>query len=228
MPSMKKLFLFAGLLLWCALSSAATQDLARIRSAVSTFVQQQTAALPGKAAFQVDEIDRRIVLPECARLEAFLPAGSQLIGKTAVGVRCMEKDGWSIFVPVQIRLSVDLLVSVSQLPAGHVLREGDFARQTIETTRMTGFTDPRQVVGKVLRYGIAAGQVLREDMLRLPYSVTQGQVVQLSVQGRGFSIRSEGVALNNASEGQAVQVRVAAGRVIGGIARAGGVVEITP
>jgi flagella basal body P-ring formation protein FlgA len=225
---MKRLLLLLVLMLECVAASAAVQDHARIRSAVGAFVQQQTATLPGKATFQVDEIDRRIVLPDCARLEAFLPAGSQLIGKTAVGVRCAEKDGWSIFVPVQIRLSVDLLVSVSQLPAGHVLQAGDFARQTTETTRLTGFTDPRQVVGKVLRYGIAAGQVLREDMLRLPYSVTQGQVVQLAVQGRGFSIRSEGVALNNASEGQTVQVRVAAGRVIGGIARAGGVVEVSP
>ncbi len=227
MLPMKKLFLLLILMLECAAASAA-QDHARIRSAVGAFVQQQAASMPGTASFQIDEIDRRIALPECARLEAFLPAGSQLIGKTAVGVRCLEENGWSIFVPVQLRLSVDLLVSARQLPAGQVLQEGDFARQKTETTRLTGFTDPQQVVGKVLRYGIAAGQVLREDMLRLPYSVTQGQVVQLTVQGRGFTIRSEGVALNNASEGQAVQVRVAAGRVVGGIARPGGVVEVSP
>lgn len=225
---MKKLLLCIGLLLGCVTASAAALDHARIRDAVGAFVQQQTATLPGRANYRIDEIDRRIVLSDCARIEAFLPAGSQLIGKTAVGVRCLEKNGWSIFVPVQIGLTVDLLVSARQLPLGHTLQEGDIARQTTETTQLTGFTDPQKVIGKVLRYGIASGQILREDMLRLPYSVTQGQVVQLVVQGRGFSIRSEGVALNNAGEGQAVQVRVAAGRVIGGIARAGGVVEITP
>lgn len=228
MRLMKKLLLSALLLLECTAASAAVQDHAQIRNVVSAFVRQQTAALPGKVSYKVDEIDRRIVLPECTQLETFLPAGSQLLGKTAVGVRCVEKNGWSIFVPVQIGLTVDLLVSARQLSLGHTLQEGDIARQTTETTQATGFTDPGQVVGKVLRYGIAAGQMLREDMLRLPYSVTQGQVVQLTVRGKGFSIRSEGVALNNASEGQAVQVRVAAGRVIGGIARAGGVVEITP
>lgn len=225
---MKKLLLFVSLLLECIAASAAVQDHAQIRNAVSAFVQQQTAALPGKASSKIEEMDGRIALPECARLEAFLPAGSQLIGRTAVGVRCMEKNGWSIFIPVQVRLNLDLLVSARQLPLGHTLQEGDLARQTTETTQVSGFTDPRQVLGKVLRYGITAGQILREDMLRLPYSVTQGQVVQLTVQGRGFSVRSEGVALNNASEGQTVQVRVAAGRVTGGVARAGGVVEITP
>ena len=108
------------------------------------------------------------------------------------------------------------------------MQEQDLASQSTETSRTEGFTDPRQVIGKVLRYSITAGQVLREDMLRQPYSVTQGQVVQLAVQGNGFSIRSEGVALNNAGEGQSVQIRVGSGRVISGVARAGGVVEIAP
>ncbi|HXU93132.1 MAG TPA: flagellar basal body P-ring formation chaperone FlgA [Gallionella sp.] len=226
---MKNLLLFVGLLLGCAVASAATQSHAQIRKAVDAFVQQQTASLAGKATYKIEEIDQRIALPECAgKLEAFLPAGSQLIGRTSVGVRCPDQSGWSIFIPVQIKLSLELLVSARQLPLGHTLQEDDLARQTTETSQTAGFTDPQQVVGKVLRYGIAAGQVLREDMLRLPYSVTQGQVVQLTVKGKGFSVRSEGIALNNAAEGQPVQVRVAAGRVVGGVARAGGVVEITP
>ncbi|BBI98755.1 hypothetical protein FGKAn22_04480 [Ferrigenium kumadai] len=223
------MLIFVSLLLACAVASAAPQSHAQIRSVADAFVQQQTAALPGKATYKIEEIDRRIALPECARLEAFLPAGSQLIGRTAVGVRCLEQNGWSIFVPVQVRLSLDLLVTTRQLPLGHTLQESDIATQATETSQTaSGYTDPKQVIGKVLRYGITAGQVLREDMLRAPYSVTQGQAVQLTVQGKGFSIRSEGVALNNASEGQPVQVRVAAGRVVSGVARAGGVVEITP
>lgn len=225
---MKRLVLFACLLLGCTTTLAANQDHAQIRASVAAFVQQQTASLPGKVVYQVDEIDRRIALPECAQLEAFLPTGSQLIGKTAIGVRCNATNGWSIFVPVQIRVSLNLLVSARQLPMGHILQAQDIASQTTETSRSTGFTDPAQVIGKVLRYGITAGQALREDMLRLPYSVTQGQTVQVATQGNGFSIRNEGVALNNASDGQSVQVRVGAGRVISGIARNGGLVVVAP
>ena len=79
----------------------------------------------------------------------------------------------------------------------------------------------------MLRYSIAAGQVLRDDMLRPPYSVTQGQIVQTTIRGKGFSILGEGVAMSNASEGQTVQVRTGSGRMISGIAR-NGVVEIPP
>jgi len=224
---MKKLLVYVCLLLECVAASAA-QDHPQIINVVAAFVQQQTAALPGKVSYKINEIDQRITLPECARLEAFLPTGSQLIGKTAIGVRCNEANGWSIFVPVQIKVSINLLVSARQLPLGHTLQKGDIASQMMETSQTGGLTDPERAIGKVLRYGIAAGQVLREYMLRLPYSVTQGQVVQLAVQGSGFSVRSEGVALNNASEGQTVQIRLHSGRVISGIAGAGGVVEIKP
>jgi flagella basal body P-ring formation protein FlgA len=230
MQPMKKLISIGYLLLHSmaapAAPAGAIQDHAQIKVVATALVQQQSAALPGKVSYQVNEIDQRIALPACAKLEAFLPAGSQFIGKTSVGVRCMEKNGWSIFVPVQIKVSLNLLVSARQLPLGHTLQEQDLVVQTIEASQTEGLTDPKQALGKVLRYGIAAGQVLREDMLRLPFSVTQGKIVQLIVQGDGFGIRNDGAALGNASEGQTVQVRTGSGRVIGGIAQANGVVEI--
>ena len=228
---MKKLLVLCLLLLQSIAADAAppppAQSHAQIARLVAAFVQQQTATLSGRVEFRIEELDSRIVLAPCAKLETFLPGGSQLIGKTSIGVRCAEKNGWQIFVPVQIKVALDLLVSARQLPAGHTLQEQDIARQTMEISRTEGYTDTGQVIGKVLRYSITAGQVLRDDMLRAPYSVTQGQVVQVTTRGNGFTIRGEGVAMNNAIDGQTVQVRVSSGRMISGTAR-NGAVEITP
>jgi flagella basal body P-ring formation protein FlgA len=175
--SMKKLVSMVLLILSgmtaSAVCAAATQDNVQLRNVAVAFVKQQIASLPGKVSYKVDEIDRRIAMPACHRLEAFLPAGSQFIGRTSIGVRCMENNGWSIFVPVQIRISMNLLVSARQLPMGHVLQAQDLTSQTIEISRTAGLSDANQAVGKVLRYGIAAGQMLREDMLRQPFSVKQ-------------------------------------------------------
>ncbi|MGA7594638.1 MAG: flagellar basal body P-ring formation chaperone FlgA [Gallionella sp.] len=208
--------------------AAAAQDHEQIRKVVAEFVAQQSASLSGKATFRVGNIDHRITLATCARMEAFLPEGNRLIGNTSIGVRCMKRNGWSIFVPAQIKVKLNLLVSARQLPAGHTIRQQDLVSQTNEVTQIEGLSDPRQVIGKVLRFSIAAGQILRENMLRQPFTVTQGQIVHLVVQGDGFSIRSEGAALGNAGEGKNVQVRSGSGRVIGGIAQANGVVEIVP
>ncbi|MGC2166160.1 MAG: flagellar basal body P-ring formation chaperone FlgA [Gallionella sp.] len=198
----------------------------RLSDTVATFVRQQTSSLPGKVAFHVDEIDSRLTLSACTHLEAFLPERSQMIGRVSVGVRCNAAPHWKIYVPVQVSTTFDVLVAVGRLPMGHVLQERDLSSMPMEVTQMTGLTDPKLAIGKSLRYGIAAGQVLREQMLRPVYSVTQGQIVQLVAKGSGFSINSEGAALNNASEGQSVQVRVKSSRVVGGIAATNGVVEV--
>lgn len=226
---MKKILLLVWLFIHCATAVATPQqDHASLRATVDSFVRQQTAGLPGKVTFNVDEIDRRIALRPCNKIEAFLPSGSKLIGRVAIGVRCNEANGWSIFIPVQIKITRDLLISARQLSRGQIVREEDLTRQTTETTQNIGITDARQVIGKVLRYSIAAGYILREDMLREPYSVKQGQSVRLSIQGGGFSLSSSGVALNNASEGETVQIRTLSGRVVSGIASEEGVVQINP
>ena len=74
--------------------------------------------------------------------------------------------------------------------------------------------------------GRAAGQALRGDLLVAPWAVQQGQTVRTVARGPGFSVSSEGRALNNAADGQLVQVRTPSGQTVSGVARANGVVEI--
>jgi flagella basal body P-ring formation protein FlgA len=224
---MKKIFLLILLLLNSAAALSA-QDHASLRAAVSAFVGQQTANLPGRVNFNVDEIDQRIALKPCNKFEAYLPPGSQLMGRVSVGVRCLDANGWSIYVPVQIKLSRDLIISARALSMGQVMHPEDIAKINSEINQSGVITDARLVIGKVLRYSVAAGYVLREDMLRAPYSVKQGQSVQITVQGNGFNLSSSGVALNNASEGESVQIRTSAGRTVSGIAVDEGVVKINP
>ena len=223
--------LFILLLPFFASSAAGAtgeQSHAEIHRAVAEFVRSQTLTLPGRVLIKVDEIDRHVSRPICPSLEAYLPTGSQLIGSTVIGVRCPVKNGWSLFVPVQITVTVDMLISSKPLSQGHVLQGDDIAQQTAELTQLGILTNLSQALGKVLKSGVGAGQVLRQDMLRAAYVVTQGQTVQLIVEGAGFSIRSEGRALNNGAEGDAIQVKTASGQVISGVAKNAGVVEVRP
>ncbi|ADL55072.1 flagellar basal body P-ring formation chaperone FlgA [Gallionella capsiferriformans] len=225
---MKTLLLIIYLLCYSLASAAPQQDHAQLRAAAAALVQQQTAYLPGKVTFMVDEIDKRISLRPCSKIEAFLPPGTQLTGRVSIGVRCTETGGWSTLIPVQIKITRELLVSAHALTLGQIVRETDLARLQTETTLNSGITDASLIVGKVLRYSVAAGYILREDMLRPPYSIKQGQTVNLSIQANGFTLSSSGVALNNASEGETVQARTSSGRVISGTASADGVILINP
>ncbi|MDP1871758.1 MAG: flagellar basal body P-ring formation chaperone FlgA [Gallionella sp.] len=225
---MKTLLLIICLLSYSLASAAPQQDHAQLRAAAAALVQQQTATLPGKVTFVVDEIDKRISLRPCSKIEAFLPPGTQLTGRVSIGVRCTETGGWSTLIPVQIKITRELLVSAHPLALGQIVREADLARLKTETTLNSGITNANLIVGKVLRYSVAAGYILREDMLRAPYSIKQGQTVKLSIQANGFTLSSSGVALNNASEGETVQARTSSGRVVSGTASSEGVILINP
>lgn len=207
----------------------AQQNHAGIRAAVEAFVRAQTSTLPGQVSIKVGEIDRRIALPACPELEAFLPPGGQLLGNGTVGVRCPAgKKGWKLFVPVHVTATANMLITGKPLQQGQVLRAEDLASQSGELAQAGVLTDPMQAVGKILKYSIGAGQVLKQDMLREPYAVTQGQTVQLRIEMTGFKIHSEGQALGNAAEGQTVRVRTSSDQVVSGTARPGGIVEVRP
>jgi flagella basal body P-ring formation protein FlgA len=60
----------------------------------------------------------------------------------------------------------------------------------------------------------------------MPILVQKGQSVRVSSGGKGFSISTDGQALNEASEGELVKVRVSNGSVLNGIAKESGVVEV--
>lgn len=203
----------------------AQQSHAEIRDAVTSFIEAQTRTLPGQVTIKVDEIDRLTVRPACPKLEAYLPPGAQLLGNSTVGVRCPDKN-WTLFVPATIRVNVDQLIANKPLRQGQMLRAEDISVQNSELAQTDVLTDPAQAVGKIVKFGVGLGQVLRQGMLRPPYAITQGQTVHLLVEGAGFNISSEGQALSDAAEGQTVQVKTASGQKISGTARSDGSVVV--
>lgn len=205
--------------------AAPSQSHAAIRETVSAFVHAQTQAMPGKVSIQVGEIDTRIVLPACTALEAFLAPGAQLNGNSNVGVRCISKHNWSMFVPVQVKISITMLTANKTLQQGQTVRAEDLGSLSSESLQTGTLSDPAQAVGKIMKYGVAAGQILRQDMLRAPYTVKQGQSVQIQVQGSGFRVSSEGRALHNAAEGDSTSARTASGQIVHGVV-SGGTIKI--
>jgi flagella basal body P-ring formation protein FlgA len=207
---------------------ADTQDPADIRAAVEAFVRAQTASLPGRVEVGVGAVDPRLKLTRCESLEAFLPAGVRLWGNATVGVRCASPKKWSLFVSVQVQVWGDVVVSARALARGQTLTTADLASQKLDLAQLpqSVFTDPNPLLGKVVTTSVAGGIPLRRDMLRAAPVVLQGQTVRVVFTGEGLSVSSEGRALGNAGVGEAVQVRMASGKLIKGIVQAPGTVEV--
>ncbi len=217
---------FLALLPLCA---QARQDPVPVKAAVEEFLQVQTRGLPGTPSFHVNSIDAANNLPSCEAFEPFLPAGARLWGRTTVGVRCAAGANWSLFVKVQVKVEGDYLVAAHALAQGQVLTAADLGRQHGDLTEQPAgvLVEPEQAIGRTVTLGLSAGRPLRSDMLRQVQAVLQGQSVKVLSGGKNFQVSTEGRALNAAAAGQVVQVRLASGQVLSGIARPGGVVEIS-
>ncbi|WP_263768719.1 flagellar basal body P-ring formation chaperone FlgA [Propionivibrio soli] len=217
--------------LWFASSLPAFAQMtpSRLQGVVEDFLRTQTQGLPGKVDFKVAPPDARTRLADCDAFEPFLPSGSLPWGKTTVGVRCLGPSSWTAYVQAQVSIRANYLVAARTLSAGQVLDANDITTKNgdLGALPQTVLTDVEQAVGKTVKLGIVSGQPVRSDQLIAPWAVQQGQTVKTVSRGVGFSATSEGRALNNALEGQLVQVRTPSGQTVSGIARPGGVVEIS-
>jgi flagella basal body P-ring formation protein FlgA len=204
-------------------------EAAPIQRAIEDFLQRQNQSLPGRASHVVGAINAT-GLPDCDNLNITMGDGAKPWGRTNVIVSCAKEGAtWRLYVPVQIHVAVNYLVSARPIRSGQILAEADIASRPGDLFNLpTGvITDPLQAIGQVSSVSLPADRPLRTNMLRPPQVVKQGQNVKIFSGGAGFQVSSEGQALNSAAAGQVVRVRLPSGQVTSGIARTNGIVEIT-
>jgi flagella basal body P-ring formation protein FlgA len=205
-----------------------TQDLRLINQKVKDFLTAQSAGSPGKAEITITPMEQSTRLDYCPNPEPFFPPNSSAWGRTTVGVRCGQPKPWMVYVQANVSIIANYVVSANPLGQGQIISANDLQLQKGDlTTLPTGiFTEINRVVGTSPKMSLTAGAVIKQEMLKMPPVIQQGQGVRVSSKGTGFSITIEGQALNAAAEGEIVKVRVSNGSVVTGIAKKDGQVEV--
>lgn len=185
--------------------------------AIRTMIERAVGA-GRRVEVKVGQLDPRLQLAPCRRAEPYLPTGTRLWGRASIGVRCVDGAGWAVLLPVTVSVYGPALVATSALAAGAAPAPSDFALEEIDLTREPTpvAEDPSELAGKVMLRPLAPGQALRRDAMRAPPAVTAGDPVRIVIQGPGFTITGEGVAMSAAAEGQKLRVRTENGRVVTG------------
>ncbi len=191
-----------------------------IRATAAQFLRQQTTGLPGTVTIDVSPIAPH-GLASCDALEAFLPPGAQLWGRTSVGVRCVGAKPWTLYLQARISVNATYFVAGRDIAPGQTIAASDLAPRQGDLTNLprSVVTDLAQVVGKASLEHVGPGMLLRQDMARAVVLVQAGQSVRLVVQGAGFTISYEGSALTSAAAGESIKVRTPSGQVISGVVR---------
>ena len=208
--------------LLCAVTGGAQAQSEPLKEQVQQFVMTQVAAagLP-RVEVVPGRLDARLRLTPCEQIQAYLPSGARLWGKTRVGLRCVKGvTAWNVYLPITVNVFGPALVSTSALPTGHVLAASDFIQAEVnlsEDLMNPPVTESAQLLGRVLAKPLSPGQSLRQSSLKARQWFAAGDQVQIRAAGSGFAVAGAGEAVTAGMEGQPARVRTESGRVVSGM-----------
>jgi flagella basal body P-ring formation protein FlgA len=211
------------------LAASALQELTQqwIDAALSQSASAE--ASPLRMEVSLGQLDSRLHLAPCARIEPYLPVNTRLWGQTRIGLRCLQgKTRWNVFLPVTVKAFGPAWVLRGAVLPGSTLKVQDATAGEVDWASDASpvLADPALWVGQVAAYPLLAGQPLRLVMLRPAQAFAAGAAVRLLTEGSGFSVSSDGQALSNGVVGQVARVRTEAGRVVSGVVLDGRTVKI--
>jgi flagella basal body P-ring formation protein FlgA len=167
----------------------------------------------------VGALDSRLKLAACGNVEAYLPPGARLWGRSRVGLRCIDgMSRWNVTVPVQVKALGRAWVVRSQVQAGAALAQNDVVSVEVDWAEDTSpvLLEPALWLGQTATRSLSTGQVLRQGLVRPTQVFQAGTQVRVLAEGPGFAVSSDAQALAPGVVGQMTRVRMENGRVTSG------------
>lgn len=169
---------------------------------------------------EVGSPDSRLRLAACGNVEAYLPVGARLWGRSRVGVRCVDgMNRWNITLPVVVAATGKAWVMRGHVAAGALVTEADVMESEVDWAEDVNpvLADRSLWVGQTATRLLSTGQTLRQGMVKPAQVFQAGAFVRVLAQGPGFQVSSQAQALSAGVVGQPARVRMDNGRVASGV-----------
>lgn len=161
------------------------------------------------------------------------PPQDARMGITQVRLRCAPANGspgWSRFISLKVSAPDQVAVLTRAVAQGQPVTADSlrFEPRDRFLSPANAIRSSEALQAQTARRDLAAGSVLTNDLLVPPKVIARGQSVTLLSTGGGMQVSAPGEALADAVLGGHVRVRNSSSqRVVEGIARADGVVEVS-
>jgi flagella basal body P-ring formation protein FlgA len=186
----------------------------------AVLASQPAGAVALRMEWSVGSLDGRLKLAPCGNVEAYLPAGSRLWGKTRVGLRCMDgMSRWNVSMPATVKAFGRAWVVKGQLPVGTVLTDADLLEKDVDWAEEVSpvVQDRAAWQGLVATRLLTTGQTLRQGMIKPAQVFQAGAQVRVVAQGAGFQVSGDAQALSAGVVGQLARVKMENGRIASGM-----------
>ena len=167
----------------------------------------------------VGQLDPRLHLAPCERVEPYLPPNVRLWGKSRIGLRCKEgRTAWNVYLPIVVKVWGRALVVTAGAAAGTVVADAalDEAEIDLAAKPTAAIVDRKAVVGRTLAQSLQPGQAVRQGHLKSRQWFAAGETVKVVAAGEGFALESSGQAITHGIEGQPARVRTESGLIVTG------------
>ncbi|MDP1603559.1 MAG: flagellar basal body P-ring formation chaperone FlgA [Legionella sp.] len=192
--------LFLFILLFCCGSLVHSQgefeSLDRIKSAIESFIKQNTVADEGEISVQLNSFDA-VKLPQCpGEFSVSFAKETRAEASTVVLVECPSREAWRVFVPIQVQNKRRVLTVNRVLTVGDIISEHDLAYQPFDVNRLYEgyFIAKNEVIGLSVARTISPGYPLTKKNLKQLPLVRRNQRVTLILKQGAIEITMIGIA----------------------------------
>jgi flagella basal body P-ring formation protein FlgA len=204
--------------------SPAQQDLVH---AVEQYVLEKTTHLNGDVSIHVVLPSREP--PSCDTLSVALPVGKQITSRTTLEVTCLGRPEVPVsFVRADVKVEGEYFVPNQVIEMNRVITADLLQAQTGDLLRLPegAQADINSLIGRTAAQRLPAGRPIKISATRGVDAIARGQIVQIQATAPGFVVTNQGEAITSAEVGAPIQVKTAQGKVVRGIVKEGGVVEV--
>lgn len=185
---------------------------ARIRAAVSDYIQQKTANLGWEVRLKRLAINGNPLLPEGPLdIEVMAPQQWEGWGSANLGVVVRQRDRvvLNLSAQAEVEALAEMVVTLRQLDYGTIISSADIAVQKRDITTVGGkyARSVDMIVGKRARTTIKANAAVRTDQVEKVPVIKSGQLVTIVAENEVMKITVAGKARSAGAEGDIIMVQ---------------------
>jgi len=184
-----------------------------LQAQLTAFFTQQLAGFSDDVSVSVRTPPN--LFPSCDQPSFTVTGSAKLWGNVNVLARCANEKR---YLQVAVQATGNYVVAAEPIARGSQLQANSVTlkRGRLDQLPPRTMLDINQAQDAVSLRDLAPGQAIQLSMLRQAWRVKAGQRVMVVANGDGFSVNSEGQALNNAAVAQNARVRMSSGQVVSG------------
>ncbi|MCE2680948.1 MAG: flagellar basal body P-ring formation chaperone FlgA [Burkholderiales bacterium] len=178
----------------------------------------------------LNDLNTKTNSDSCSDIQWSLPQGVALRGKTAFVAKCKSNGESSlVYQQLDIKVLANVVTVARAVKFNEVLDASAFLIEEKDITRLPYadfLSEYEGLVGQQSKRALNMGLIVRKDMVEPQPTVRQGDNIKVIIQGQGFKLSTEGVAMQSAQPGQQIRVKTQQGKILTGAVSAQQTIEL--